>query len=107
MKYTDFKTISTTDEKINNNPKSRNPKDILQNEHNPMKAPFGLKSKRFTWQTESSYNSVNELNGTLKNYSLNGVVSYCIEPTVSDNGSVSLSDWEHSGLKCTLVGRHQ
>jgi uncharacterized surface anchored protein len=36
--------------------------------------------------------------GTLKNYSLNGVVSYCIEPTVSDNGSVSLSDWSHTGL---------
>lgn len=57
------------DENNNNNHKSRNPKDILQNEHNPMKAPFGLKSKRFTWQTESSYNTVNELNGTLKNYS--------------------------------------
>ncbi len=43
--------------------------------------------------------------GTLKNYSLNGVVSYCIEPTVSDNGSVSLSDWEHSGLSNNIKER--
>ena len=43
--------------------------------------------------------------GTLKNYSLNGVVSYCIEPTVSDNGSVSLSDWEHSGLSNKIKER--
>ena len=70
MDYNAYRAYKmANDEKINNNPKSRNPKDILQNEHNPMKAPFGYKSKRFTWQTESSYNSVNELNGTLKNYS--------------------------------------
>ena len=43
--------------------------------------------------------------GTLKNYSLNGVVSYCIEPTVSDNGSVSLSDWSHTGLSDSIKER--
>lgn len=43
--------------------------------------------------------------GTLKNYSLNGEVSYCIEPTVSDNGSVSLSDWSHTGLSDKIKER--
>ena len=59
--------MANDDPKVN--PKSRNPHDILKNDYNPMQVPFGLKSKRFTWQTEYSYNTINELNGTLKNYS--------------------------------------
>lgn len=43
--------------------------------------------------------------GTLQNYSLAGEVAYCIEPTVSDNGSVSLSDWAHSGLSDSIKER--
>lgn len=43
--------------------------------------------------------------GTLQNYSLNGEVAYCIEPTVSDNGSVSLSDWSHTGLSDKIKER--
>ena len=43
--------------------------------------------------------------GTLQNYSLAGEVAYCIEPTVSDNGSVTLSDWAHSGLSDSIKER--
>ncbi len=50
--------------KINN--KSTN--EILNNQHNIMKVPFGLKSKRFDWQTDIERNYLDELNGNNKNY---------------------------------------
>jgi len=48
--------------------------------------------------------------GTLKNYTLDGQVAYCIEPGVTDSGSVTESDWSKTGLsdeikdRVTLIG---
>ena len=50
--------------KINNKSTS----EILNNQHNIMKVPFGLKSKRFDWQTDIERNYLDELNGNNKNY---------------------------------------
>ena len=55
-------------------PKSRNIANIILKssyKHNAMKIPFGLKSKRFEWQTDHTSNQVYEINGTMKNYTLN------------------------------------
>lgn len=56
-------------------PKSRNTKDILNNNYNPMKAPFGLKSKRFQWQSENSQGCLS-LTGTFKHYSTNNSTTW-------------------------------
>ena len=80
--YNAYRAYKMANEDPKINPKSRNPHDILKNDYNPMRVPFGLKSKRFTWQTEYSYNTLNELNGTLKNYST--ASSYKAPPTWKD-----------------------
>ena len=59
------------DESKNNITKKNNNKstsEILNNNHNIKKVPFGLKSKRFDWQTNQERNYLDELYGNNKNY---------------------------------------
>ena len=60
--------MSVDDQKNNilNHNKSTN--EILNNQHNITKVPFGLKSKRFDWQTDIERNFLDELYGNTKNY---------------------------------------
>ena len=60
--------MSVDDQKNNilNHNKSTN--EILNNQHNISKVPFGLKSKRFDWQTDIERNFLDELYGNTKNY---------------------------------------
>ena len=65
-----------------------------------------IKKEASGWYYErDKKNGGENYSGTLQNYSLNGEVAYCIEPTVSDNGSVSLSDWSHTGLSDKIKER--
>ena len=59
------------DESKNNITKKNNNKstsEIFNNNHNIKKVPFGLKSKRFDWQTNQERNYLDELYGNNKNY---------------------------------------
>ena len=68
------------------------------------KASSGWYFERANAQGERHYS------GTLKNYTLDGKVAYCIEPGVTDNGSVNETNWSNTGLsdeikeKVTLIG---
>ena len=53
------------DESKNNN---KSTSEIFNNNHNIKKVPFGLKSKRFDWQTNQERNYLDELYGNNKNY---------------------------------------
>lgn len=44
-----------------------NPHELLKGKHNLMRFPFGLKEKRFRWQTSSNIGESYELRGTLTN----------------------------------------
>lgn len=65
-----------------------------------------IKKEASGWYYERAKKDGSEnYSGTLQNYSLSGEVAYCIEPTVSDNGSVSLSTWEKTGLSDNIKER--
>ena len=48
--------------------KNKSTSEILNNNHNINKVPFGLKSKRFDWQANQERNYLDELYGNNKNY---------------------------------------
>lgn len=65
-----------------------------------------IKKEASGWYYERAKKDGSEnYSGTLQNYSLSGEVAYCIEPTVSDNGSVSLSTWAKTGLSDNIKER--
>lgn len=65
-----------------------------------------IKKEASGWYYERAKKDGSEnYSGTLQNYSLSGEVAYCIEPTVSDNGSVNLSTWAKTGLSDNIKER--
>ncbi len=65
-----------------------------------------IKKEASGWYYErDKKNGGENYSGTLQNYTLNGEVAYCIEPTASDDGSVSLSDWSKTGLSNKIKER--
>lgn len=65
-----------------------------------------IKKEASGWYYERAKKDGSEnYSGPLQNYSLSGEVAYCIEPTVSDNGSVSLSTWAKTGLSDNIKER--
>ena len=47
---------------------SQSSNQVLNNQHNITKVPFGLKSKRFDWQTGIEKNYLDELYGNTKDF---------------------------------------
>ena len=67
-------SLSNNNNSFSSLPKSRNIANIILNsnyKYNAMKIPFGLKSKRFEWQTDHTSNQVQEINGKMKDYTIN------------------------------------
>ena len=65
--YRAFK-MSIDEQKNNISKNNKSTNEILNNQHNITKVPFGLKSKRFDWQTGIEKNYLDELYGNNKNY---------------------------------------
>ena len=59
--YRAFKNV--TNEKANH--LEKNPYNILKGGNNMMKFPFGLKEKRFRWQTQKNIAETTELTGNM------------------------------------------
>ena len=71
LDFNSYRYKKSFDESKNNITKKNNNKstsEIFNNNHNIKKVPFGLKSKRFDWQTNQERNYLDELYGNNKNY---------------------------------------
>ena len=65
--YRAFK-MSIDEQKNNISKNNKSTNEILNNQHNITKVPFGLKSKRFDWQTDIEKNYLDELYGNTKDF---------------------------------------
>lgn len=58
--YRAFKLVNEDEKKT-----KKNPHEMLTGQHNLMRFPFGLKEKRFRWQTSKNLGERVELSGTI------------------------------------------
>ena len=65
--YRAFK-MSIDEQKNNISKNNKSTNEILNNQHNITKVPFGLKSKRFDWQTDIEKNYLDVLHGNTKDF---------------------------------------